>query len=309
MFKTLTSAAALALIAAPLAFAGTQNVDVRGFDKIEAKGAMNVVYKSGPQTSVVVETDGNDFSDADISVDGNKLVITRKSVSKRGMFGGSPSVRVSDGGRTVKVNGKTVPYYTVHVTSPNLSGVKVAQSSRADVSGVDAAELDVNTSSAGKLTLAGRASSASINASSASKIEAAGFEAGALSANASSSGELTATVAGTGNVKVTASSSGEVSLRSLQPATFTVNASSGADVDLAGACASIRVTASSGADVDADKLTCETATVNASSGADVDAFASVSASGNASSGASISFAGRPADQQANRSSGGSIKFN
>lgn len=309
MFKTLTSAAALALVAAPLALAGTQNVDVRGFDRIETKGAMNVVYKAGPQTSVVIETDGDDFSDADVSVDGDKLVIARKSLNKRGLFGGSASLRISDGGKTVKVNGKKVPYYTVHVTSPELSAIRVSQSSRADVSGVDAGSFEASTSSAAKLRLSGRASSADISVSSSGEIEAADFLADALTASASSSGDLTATVAGPGDVKISASSSGDVSLRSLQPAAFTVNASSGADVELAGACSSIRITASSGADVEADKLTCETAKVNVSSGADVDAFASVSADGNASSGGSISFSGRPAEQQASRSSGGSVKFN
>lgn len=309
MLKTLTATAIAALITAPLAFAGTKNIDVGSFDVIEARGAMNVIYTAGPTPSVVIETDGNDFSDADISVDGDTLVITRVSLQKRGLFGGSGNLKVSDGGRTVRVNGKVVPSYTVRVTSPDLSGIKVAQSSTGDASGINAASFEARASSSAKLKLAGKAQSAEMSASSSADIEAKNFEAGSLEVSASSSGDVEALVTGTGKVEISASSSGEVSLRSTQAATFNVNASSGADVELAGACASIEISASSGADVDASKLQCRAATVTASSGADVEAFASVSADGTASSGADISFDGAPAEQKVKKSSGGDVTFN
>ncbi|MFN4184549.1 MAG: GIN domain-containing protein [Hyphomonas sp.] len=308
MLKTLTATAIAALITAPLAFAGTKTIDVGSFDVIEARGAMNVIYTAGPTPSVVIESDGNDFSDADISVDGDALVITRVSLKKRGLFGGSGNLKVSDGGKTVRVNGMTVPYYTVRVTSPDLSGIKVAQSSTGDASGINAASFKARASSSAKLKLAGKAARAELGASSSADIEAKNFETGSLEVSASSSGDVEALVTSTGQVEISASSSGEVSLRSTQAATFSVNASSGADVELAGACASISITASSGSDVDASELKCETATANASSGADIDAFASVSATGNASSGSDIRFHGSPAQQQANKSSGGDVTF-
>lgn len=308
MLKTMTATAMIALLASPFAFADTQTVNVGAFDQIEAKGAMNVIYTAGPSRSVVIETDGSDFSDAKVSVDGDTLVITRVSIDKRGFFGGGGNVRISDNGKTVRVNGKKVPYYTVRVTSPNLEGIKVAQSATANASGIDAASFEARTSSSGNLTLSGRATSAKIDVSSSGDIEAGAFEAGTLDISASSSGDVKALVTGTGPTKVSASSSGEIKLRSLQAAQFDISASSGAEVEAAGACASVNIKASSGADVDASKLTCETATVSASSGADVDAFASVSASGSASSGADISFEGRPAQQEVSKSSGGSVTF-
>lgn len=309
MLKTLTATALAALITAPLAFAGTKTIDVGSFDLIEAKGAMNVIYTAGPTPSVVVETDGNDFSDADISVNGDTLVITRVSLDKRGLFGGSGNLKISDGGKTVRVNGKKMPAYTVRVTSPDLSGIKVSQSSTGSASGIDAASFEARASSSAKLKLSGKAARAEIDASSSADIEAGNFEAGSLKVSASSSGDVEALVAGPGKVEISASSSGDVSLRSAQAATFSVNASSGADVKLAGACASIAVSASSGADVDASKLRCEVATVTASSGADVDAFASILADGTASSGGDISFGGAPADQKVKKSSGGDVSFN
>ena len=308
MLKTITATAIIALMAAPLALAGTKSLDLKGFDQIEAKGAMNVIYTAGPNTSVVIETDGNDFSDAKVSVDGDTLVITRVSLDKRGFFGGSASLRVSDDGKTVRVNGKKVPHYVVRVTSPNLAGIKVSRSSTGKASGIDADTFEARASSSGDLTLEGRATSAKIEASSSGDLDAAGFEAVSLNASASSSGDVSALMAGTDLAKVSASSSGKVTLRSLNAAKFEMDVSSGGEVEAAGACASVDVSASSGADVDASELKCETATVNASSGADVEAFASVSASGNASSGADISFGGSPAQQQVNTSSGGDVTF-
>lgn len=309
MLKTLTATAITVLAAAPFALAGTKNIDAAGFDQIEAKGAMNVIYTSGPQTSVILETDGDDFSDADISVDGDTLVITRVSLNKRGLFGGGASLRLSDDGKTVRVNGKKKPYYKVRITSPDLNGIRVAQSSTADATGIDAATFEARVSSAATLKLSGRAVSAEMSASSSGEIEAGSFAAETLTLNASSSGEIDAFASGSGTVDVSASSSGEVSLRSTGPAVFDMNASSGAEIEAAGSCASLSVTASSGAEVDASKLRCETATIDASSGADVDAFASVSASGDASSGADITIDGRPPQQQADTTSGGDVTFN
>lgn len=309
MLRTLTATAITALFAAPLAAAGTQTVNVDGFDKINARGAMNVIYTAGPQTSVVIETDGEDFSDADVSVDGDTLVITRVSLEKRGLFGRGASVNVSDDGKSVRVNGKKVPAYTVRVTTPDLSGIRVAQSSRVDAKGIDAASFEARASSSSTLKLAGNAASAEITASSSGDIEAGNFEAGSLTASASSAAEIEALSSGTGTVNVSASSSGEVSLRSTGAAAFNIDASSGGEVEAAGTCSSVVVSASSGGDVDASKLRCETATIDASSGADVDAFASVSASGDASSGADITIDGRPPQQQADTTSGGDVTFN
>src|SRR5690606_17281263 len=60
-----------------------------------------------------------------------------------------------------------------------------------------------------------------------------------------------------------------------------------------------------GADFDGEGLKCETASVDASSGGDADAFATLSANGEASSGGSVTFHGRPANSTQDTSSGGS----
>jgi hypothetical protein len=69
----------------------------------------------------------------------------------------------------------------------------------------------------------------------------------------------------------------------------------------------LRVDISSGADFDGEALKCETASIDASSGADADAFATRSANGDASSGANITFHGKPAEFTKDTSSGGSVR--
>jgi hypothetical protein len=107
--------------------------------------------------------------------------------------------------------------------------------------------------------------------------------------------------------KITASSGSDVDGRDLQLKDLKVEVSSGADMELAGACNALSVDISSGADFDGEELKCQTASVDASSGSDADAWASASAKGQASSGADITFHGKPATFDKETSSGGSVK--
>ena len=310
MKKTLTALATICAFVAPAAFAESKTYKVDDFSKIEVDGAMHVIFKTGAQTSVVVETASGDFSDAKIESEGDALHVSRESLdSSSGWFNfGNRSVNISDNGKIVKVNGKKVPYYTVYVTGPDLEAVKVAQSSRFESQTIDADDFEARASSSAEVTLAGVAANAQLSASSSGELDASGLKATILSASASSSGELDATVTGTGETNIDASSSGEVDVKSLKAAQFVVDSSSGASAKLSGACSTIKVSASSGAEVEAGELRCATATASASSGAEVEIFASQSASARASSGGDISFAGNPAQQDVSKSSGGSVSF-
>lgn len=86
-----------------------------------------------------------------------------------------------------------------------------------------------------------------------------------------------------------------------------VEVSSGASVELSGACDELDVDISSGASFDGENLRCSTAMVDASSGASADAFASRLADGQASSGASVTFHGKPQQFREDTSSGGSVR--
>jgi len=311
MKKTLTALATIAILAAPHATAEGKSYKVDAFDSIEVEGAMKVVYKTASETSVVVETPSGDYSDAKITSEGGTLIVSRESLGKKRSWfswGGGGSVSLSDNGKTVKVNGKKVPNYTVYVTSPELGSAKAAQSSRFESSTISADAFEAAVSSSAAMVLAGKAGEAELKASSSGDLRAKSLKAETASVSASSSGSVEAAVTGTGENEISASSSGDVTLNSSGAATFTVNASSGARVELAGACSAITVSASSGSEVEGKKLLCTNAKANASSGADVDLYSTGTANGQASSGADISFSGGPRTQEVSKSSGGSVSF-
>ena len=108
-------------------------------------------------------------------------------------------------------------------------------------------------------------------------------------------------------VGVRASSGSAVDGSGLSLRDLKVAVSSGANVDLSGNCINLTVDISSGADFDGERLHCETASVDASSGADADAYATRSATGEASSGANVTFHGKPQQVNKDTSSGGSVK--
>ncbi len=310
MNKTLTALATISLLLAPAALAEGKSYTADDFSRIKVTAAMNVIYTASPQTSVVVEASNGDYSDAKIENDGDTLVVTRESIDKKRNFfsWGGNSLSVSNDGKTVKVNGKKMPVYTVYVTGPELDGVKASQSSRFESQTIDAGTFEAGASSSATVILAGSADAATLSASSSGELKAAKFAVGTVNVSASSSGDAEVLVNGTGKTSVSASSSGQVKLRSTAAASFDVSASSGADVEMSGSCTTMSVSASSGADVEADELRCTNVTVSASSGADVDAFATGSATARASSGADISIAGKPSVQDGSKSSGGSVSF-
>lgn len=310
MNKILTAIAALTFALAPAARAEGKSYKAKPFSSIEVGGAMQVVYRSAPETTVRVVSGNGDYSDSRIANRGDTLVVSRESLrAKRSwMSWGGRSVSISDDGKVVKVNGKQMPAYTVYVTGPDLGGVTAAQSSRFEARSLQTDTFRAAASSSSVITLAGSAADARLSASSSGEVKAAELAAVKLDVSASSSGEADVFSNGTGDVTINASSSGEVALTSSSAANFGVDVSSGASVRMSGVCGGLTVSASSGAGVESEGLRCERATVNVSSGADVNAYTTVSATGNASSGGSVSFAGKPAEQNRTESSGGSVRF-
>jgi len=119
--------------------------------------------------------------------------------------------------------------------------------------------------------------------------------------------EYHVTVSAPNYTAIESSSGSRVDGSGLALKSLKVNVSSGAHVELTGGCSDLRVSISSGAHFDGEDLKCETASVDASSGAHAEAFATRSATGDASSGANVTFHGKPADFTKDTSSGGSVK--
>jgi hypothetical protein len=101
---------------------------------------------------------------------------------------------------------------------------------------------------------------------------------------------FTVTVTAPAYTGVAASSGSRVEADALSAKQLEAVVSSGAHAELKGSCTQLSANASSGARFDGETLKCETATVAASSGASAVAFASRTATANASSGAHVTLA-------------------
>lgn len=100
----------------------------------------------------------------------------------------------------------------------------------------------------------------------------------------------------------------EVEGRNLTLQAITLNISSASAMELAGACKTATINVNSAGSFDGERLHCQDATVNASSGASAAIWVSGTATGNASTGGSISFGGNPKKVGKKTSLGGSISI-
>ena len=307
MKRALISLSALSIATLP-ALAETQDFQVDSFSSIDVNGGIKVLYEPGAETSVIVEQAEGDFSDISIESDDGELQISRESLGFLKSLRANLNVDLVDGDLRVKVNGKRKPSYTVIVTSPSISELDVAQSSILEASGIDAGEIELDSSSSGKLIVSGRAASADMDASSSSSIDASDFIAGAISIEATSSADVIAHAVTDSRARIDASSSSDVRLVLESTADVDVDASSSTDVVLSGTCDEITVDASSSADVEAKDLLCNSAEIEASSSADVSVSVTEALEAKASSGADINVYGAPTQVDINESSGGDISI-
>lgn len=307
MPRTALTAIAFISLAAASANAETKPFDVSNFDSIDVSAAIDVYYEPGPAAKVLVEQEDGDFSDILIEQEGGTLVIGRHSLQKKRFGHTNISITNRLGHRIVKVNGKRVPNYTLHITGPMISEVSVARSSELNIQGLDAALFEGRVMSSGELTIEGRANEARLSASSSGDLDATELVTASLETAASSSADLYAQ-AGSGDLKIDASSSADIEIDVTGAlASVQIDASSSADVTLSGGtCAMMTLHASSSADIDASEVSCESGDIEASSGADVVANITSVLTARASSGADIEIDGDPAQRNIKESSGGDI---
>jgi hypothetical protein len=105
---------------------------------------------------------------------------------------------------------------------------------------------------------------------------------------------------------ISAAAASEVTSRHLDLQTLEINVSSASVIELKGACKDLAVNVSSGAHFDGEDLRCEDARARASTGGHADLWASGDASGSASTGGTIIFAGKPKSLSKQAALGGTI---
>tara|TARA_R110002020_G_scaffold316899_2_gene532259 strand:- start:25677 stop:26606 length:930 start_codon:yes stop_codon:yes gene_type:complete len=298
---------ALAAAFAPIASAESKSFPAGDFTAIDTRGAVDVVFETGPDASIKVEQDDGDFSDIFIEQSGQTLLVSRNSLRSNSGWARNVSLSTKNGHKVVKVNGKRVPSYTIRVTAPALEEVSVSNSSSLSASGLNVSKFSGSVSSSSDLTLSGNVEQAKLRASSSADLDAKQLAATSLDLGVSSSADAYATVL-SGTLTLEASSSADAFLVATGSERIEIDASSSADVEISGTCQTLDVSASSSGDVSADELKCVSGKVQASSGADVDVYITGDLEARASSGSDITVRGNPESRDVRESSGGDIEI-
>ena len=209
MIRTITVASVLALGLAGIASAETRNYDVGAFTQIDISAGLDLNFQVGSAQSIAVENKNGDFSDIQVLVKDDTLVLKR---TKRMSWGW--------GGKRER--------YSITVTAPEINGLEA--SSGSDVSG---------------LGMSG--DSLSIDVSSGADVSLAGVDGGTVTIEVSSGSD--ASVAGTcTTVRADSSSGADIDARDLVCTNGEADASSGSDIYIH-ATTRADVDVSSGADV------------------------------------------------------------
>lgn len=210
MIRSSIAAGALAFSLAGAASAETRAFDTGAFSKIDISAGLDLEFTAGESQSISVENRKGDFSDIDVFVRGDTLILKRQKMMQWGW-------------------GKRRERYAITVTAPVISGLEA--SSGSDVSG---------TGLSGENVL--------IDVSSGADVSVSGVDAATVQIETSSGSD--ASVSGTcGTVRADASSGSDLSARDLICETGYADASSGSDITIH-VTQSVEAEASSGADVD-----------------------------------------------------------
>lgn len=290
------------------AAAETKSYPAADLTAVDVRGAIAVVVSQGP-AAMTVETPGNDFSDLKLETQDGVLKITRNSLKQR-RFGRSASVKVvkQDGVQTVKVNGKTVPNYTVRVSMPDVQRLKAAQSSSIRTTPLNAGALALAASTSSKVTATGTSGETSIDASTSGAVDASGLMASGLTLDSSTSGEARARTRSAAPVRVTVSTSAEARIVLIDAAPVTATASTSGELNISGPCTSATLNSSTSGDIEASALLCGAVNADASTSGNIKASARDTLSATASTSGDISVRGAPAERTIKESTSGDVSL-
>ncbi len=229
MIRSLSIAglAGAALLVASHATAETKAYDLSGFNGIDASAGVNVSFQTGSAYAVTVENNKGDFSDLELRVKGDTLIIGRKSKNW--------------GGWGKREN------YNVTVSAPTLSFVEASSGSDVSGTGLSGEEIRLKVSSGADLDVSGiQGGSVWLKSSSGSDLDASGT-CQTVRADSSSGSDIEARdlICTTGYAE--ASSGSDTTIFASQ--SVEADASSGADIDVYGGPTNTDTDKSSGGSV------------------------------------------------------------
>lgn len=228
MIRLLSTASLATFALAGLAHAETRTFDVGSFTTIDISAGLDLDFRAGASQSVTVENAKGDFSDIEVLVRGDTLVLKRKKNmnwgQRRQQYGISVTAPVISGleassGSDVSGSGMTGETIRIDVSS----GADVS------VNGVDGGTVTIDTSSGSDATVSGFCTTVRADASSGSDLEARDLICQNGEADASSGSDISIHV--TSSVRADASSGGDVDVYG-GPTDVTTDKSSGGSVSI-----------------------------------------------------------------------------
>lgn len=204
----LSSAIAVAALAASPAFAETKTYSLADFSRVSAAAGVNVDVAAGADYSVVATGSAEGLERLEVKVVSGELQIRRKAKGWRWTRNDTVNVKVS---------------------LPALDAVDVSSGASVDAAGVDAGAFAIDVSSGGSLDILGRCDALTVDVSSGGSVDADKFECRTANASASSGGS--ADIFASESINASASSGGSVDV-SGAPKTVNKSTSSGGSVDI-----------------------------------------------------------------------------
>jgi len=231
MIRILMTAGLVGLGVAGLASAETRTYDLGAFNKIDISAGLDLAFEAGGAQSISVENEKGDFSDIDVFVRGDTLVLKRK---KNNWGWNNRRERYSITVTAPQISDVEASSGS-DVTGRNMSGdqVSIDVSSGADVvvTGVDGGTVRIETSSGSDASVAGTCQTVRAESSSGSDIEARDLVCETGYADASSGSDIT--IHATSSVNAEASSGADVNVYG-GPTTVDSDKSSGGSVSIRG---------------------------------------------------------------------------
>lgn len=227
MIRTITVASLVGLGLAGAASAETRTYDVGAFTNIDISAGLDLSFEQGAAQPVTVENAKGDFSDIEVSVKGDTLILKR---AKNNWGWGRKRER-----------------YGITVSAPMISGIEASSGSDVAGRGMSGQDISIDVSSGADVTVTGvDGGTVSIKTSSGSDASVAG-SCVAVRAKASSGSDLEARDLICQNGEADASSGSDIAIH--VTTSVDADASSGADIDVYGGPTNVESDKSSGGSV------------------------------------------------------------
>lgn len=164
----LTAFGAAALSGGVASAQDVQQLDLTGFDRINAGGGYQLVVEVGESWSVTLDGDSDDFDEIEASVDGDELVLRQHQ-------------RMFRGRRALDV--------TVRVTLPAINAVDFHRGVESEITGIAADAFSVDVSTGAEVELSGTCGTLDVDLSTGGSLQARFLECQSVDVEASTGAE------------------------------------------------------------------------------------------------------------------------